>query len=276
MKGKVFTVHHRMPEHYVASETFVPFLTGVALGGHPDILTDEAGISIAQKHSYCEMRAQYHVWKNRPADFDYVGFQHYRRWFLFPWMLKSARIPGLRRPLVLYLRYHPIVSIAQIDAAAFRSYLAFLKGLDDQEVARLWERLAQFDLIVPRPLRFGGATLRTQYGRTHASGDWNALEHALARIARFRDSAGTRAVDLRALYACNIYIMRAEIFGDYMQFWHEVTQRLEKTLVISQDPYQSRVFGFLSERIFTIYLHHLRLERPTLRVLELPLLLARS
>jgi hypothetical protein len=67
-----------------------------------------------------------------------------------------------------------------------------------------------------------------------------------------------------------MFVMRTDEFNDYMSFWHETIQEFARLVKPQPDGYQSRLYGFLSERIFTLYLYQLRMERPGLKVLEVP------
>src|SRR5262245_7695463 len=98
MTVKIYTVHHAVPEWFLANEVFVPFIVGAAA------LSSEADERIAENvfqcdlepprlegHSYAEMRAHYWVWKHPPG-VDYIGFQHYRRCFVSRASGRSAEI----------------------------------------------------------------------------------------------------------------------------------------------------------------------------------------
>ena len=64
--------------------------------------------------------------------------------------------------------------------------------------------------------------------------------------------------------------MSAKEFDAYMAFWYEAIQEFAQLVKPHADQYQSRLYGFVSERLFTLYLYQLRMERPSLRVLEVP------
>lgn len=80
---KLFVCCHKptqVPEHPL----LVPIQVGAALADSHFLgyLHDDTGDNISAKNrSYCELTAQYWVWKNIKA--DYYGFFHYRR-YLYP------------------------------------------------------------------------------------------------------------------------------------------------------------------------------------------------
>jgi hypothetical protein len=64
----------------------------------------------------------------------------------------------------------------------------------------------------------------------------------------------------------NVWVMRADEFGRYMTKWSEVFLELAKI----ERPDPPRVYGYLTERFFAIYLDRLTRERPDMKVLVLP------
>lgn len=65
----------------------------------------------------------------------------------------------------------------------------------------------------------------------------------------------------------NTWIMRADAFDRYMTKWSEVFLDLVKS--VRPDP--PRVYGYLTERFFALYLDRLTRERPDAKVLTLPI-----
>ena len=61
--------------------------------------------------------------------------------------------------------------------------------------------------------------------------------------------------------------MRADAFNSYMIKWSEVF--LELATIVRPDP--PRVYGYLTERFFAIYLDRLTRDRPDAKVLALPI-----
>lgn len=84
MNPRIFRVHHQyVPDQMVIHDDLV---TSIMVGSDsvPDgVLTDRCGENIANRHSYAEMRAHYFVWKNILRCYSHVGFEHYRRHFVW-------------------------------------------------------------------------------------------------------------------------------------------------------------------------------------------------
>lgn len=78
-KSTMYIVTHKKCE-FPIPEGYVPIQAGAALNAPVYELTDATGDNISALNPYyCELTAQYWVWKN--AKSDIVGFVHYRRYF---------------------------------------------------------------------------------------------------------------------------------------------------------------------------------------------------
>jgi len=266
MRVKIFTMYHFVPEHYLANDLYAPLVMGRTIGHHPVLLSDEWGVNIAGEASYCEMRAQYYVWKNLLSAYDFVGFQHYRRFIFFDQMPSASHNQLLLQIRRACLRDANPIEI-KVDAASFRAYQSTLQGLGAGDIDALREVIGRHDIITVRPWP---CSLAEQYRTTHVAMDWDTLVQVLSQHSRFRSDPSHLELDLKMLYSCNMYVMSAAAFDEYMSFWHETMQKFSSLVKPHADPYQSRVYGFISERIFTLYLYQLRMERPQLRITALP------
>jgi Domain of unknown function (DUF4422) len=236
----IYTVHHEVPDWALHDETYKPFLVGhKRVGG---ISADDWGNNIADKWSFAEMRCHYHVWKNRlwPGDSDnYVGFQHYRRQFMAP-------ESGFEAQFVC-------------GPDAYKLHAA--------TPAPAWpEYIGDADIIAARRVP-ALATLGADYARSHSGDDWEIFR--LCLIGRKRAIADV----INWINPCNMFIMRQWLFAWYMADWWRVMSKVKQHIQPPLTGYQSRTFGFMSERYFTIWLHHAVSSAPELRVRELPVLI---
>jgi len=268
MRLKIFTVHHFMPTQWVANDIFAPFVTGMSTASNPALISDEGGDNIAHENSYGEMRAHYYVWKNLLSDYDYVGFQHYRRNFFFDQIPAASRDQLLTVLHRFVLQDHRL-NFIDINPEAFGLYQRFFQQCDVTDIESIKGFVGRHDIIAVRPMH---TLLKEQYAQGHVSADWDTLARLLPQHSRFQRIPQQFTFDLQALYVCNMFIMSAAEFNEYMTFWWEFMTAFAKEVKPHADPYQSRVYGFISERIFSFYLFQRRMELPTLRFAELPVI----
>jgi len=266
MRADIFTVYHFVPETYVANDLYKPLVLGHKIGPHPVLLSDEGGDNISQEASYCEMRGHYYVWKNLLSGCDYVGFQHYRRWLFFDHMQAASQ-----QPLFSFIRRKYLADPHSNDFSAdqdtFKIYTDAAQALSAADLDAIRETIGHYDIVTVKPWKF---SIGDQYRSIHVPQDWDTLMQIWAKHSRFRSKPNYLNPELQAFYSCNMFVMRAAVFNDYMSFWWELIQEFAKAVKPHADSYQSRLYGFVSERIFTLYLYQLRMERPDLRLLELP------
>ena len=126
----LYTVYHKAA-HILQN----PHIKPIQAGGGADIdgitLRDNQGNNIAAKNdSYCELTAQYWMWKH-DQDADYLGLMHYRRFFDFN--RDAGRQPN---------------TYGDIDENAFHLEFSKKYGLDDENMRA---EIEGYDIILPQP-----------------------------------------------------------------------------------------------------------------------------
>ena len=221
---------------------------------------DRVGDGIPDIKSHSEMRCHYWVWRN--ADLrrlGHVGFHHYRRAFLYErWTGPGAALTDFGW-LAAETNRRYAEQYTRVPADLFLSYRQALAAIQD------WSTWLP-DLMLPRPLdlREGGGNLGGQYRMAHRTSDWRAFEDAA--------KAEGLDLDLPFLHCFNMFVARADLFEEYMALWWRVMGAVAERIVLPTHGYQSRVFGFLSERLFTAWQHRLRCRAPRLRIETAPVL----
>lgn len=182
------------------------------LGRNPLNVAD----SIEEKSGYAEMRAQYAVWR-KGVEADYVGFCQYRR---FPFI----EVPG---------NYQRV----PVSLEKFTEYMSSMKW---------WfsPRHREWDILCANKLPLG-MTLGQQYKLSHVTAHWNLFEKKAS--ARGYDVAGTSY-----LTAFLLFIMRKDLFCEWMEEWWSLMSELEPAIVAPDGP-NERSLGFLSERLFSLW-----------------------
>lgn len=213
----------------------VPERSYIGVGGNRAIpgvtLYDNTGDEIAARNpSFCELTALYWIWKN--SDADYVGLEHYRRFF-----------------------YHKFRSV--------RRYRFYTK-------AELLHLMQRYDLILPEKsymkMKHGGRTVRTvaeHFASYHHEKDLAVMREIIAEAAPDCLSAFDRVMKGRKLHLFNMFFTSKAVIDDYCAWLFPLLFEAERRIDISgYDTQQTRLFGFLSERLFNVWV----LVHPELRV----------
>lgn len=187
------------------------------------MFNDSTGDNISLKNpNYSELTAIYWLWKNKLD--DAIGIVHYRRFFV-------NRI---------------MISLRNIE-----------KKILSETYIR--EALENHDVIVPFS-SYSNYSLYDEYNKAHYISD---LEH----VKKIIESKHPDYIDSfhHVIYSkqnshrffANMFISKKDFFDDYSEWLFDILFELEKKIDIRNcDAYQARVFGFISERLFNVYLHY--------------------
>lgn len=177
---------------------------------------DDTGDHISAKNAnYCELTGLYWAWKNLKA--EYLGLVHYRRHF-------SISSKGDRKQRVLTKK--------QAETLLKRS-----------------------DIILPKPRNYFIETNYSQYAHAHHAIDLDTARKILsekypAYLNEF-DASMKRTIGHRF----NMFIMKRNLFDAYCAWLFDILFELERRLDISTySVNDSRVFGFVSERLLDVWL----------------------
>lgn len=238
MKITIYTVYHK-PAHVLS----VAPITPIQVGPHPDLkremARDSTGENIASKNAtYCELTAQYWVWKN-DKESDYVGLAHYRRFLSFGRHRGHADRWGL------------------VVAPAFTRDFMSEFGLSEEAVLGY---CSGADIILPRPRdvrRSGYKTLREHYafGDGQRVEDLDAARDILA--AHYPEFVRHYDAVLKGSVASfnNMFVMRRDAYSRYCEWIFDVLLKMEA--VVPWQDYDAagrRVFGYLAERLLNIWI----------------------
>lgn len=189
---------------------------------------DNEGENISGKNkNYCELTGLYWAWKN--LDVDIVGLAHYRRHFA----LKSSKGD----------KWDRILTAEQLEAA--------LDGVD---------------AILPNPRNYFIESNYSQYVHAHHAEDLDKTREIIAEKYPDYIPAYDAYMKRSIGHRFNMFIMRRPQFDAYCQWMFDILFELEKRLDISgYNANDSRVFGFVSERLIDIWL-----ETNSIKYKELP------
>lgn len=178
---------------------------------------DNTGEHISNKNAnYCELTGLYWAWKN--LDCDYIGLCHYRRYFSCGKNCHDKKTAIMQK----------------------------------EDYAKL---LQDFDIILPKKRNYYIETVRTQYEHAHNKRDLDETQRIIGEIYPEYSDAFMRVMDRKKLHIFNMFVMKKKDFDAYCKWLFDILFELEKRIDISEyNQYDARVFGFLSERLFNVWL----------------------
>lgn len=236
----------------IPGDTFIPIHVGKRGANNSFCLCgDDVGDHISHKNdTFCELTALYWIWKNT-SEQDYVGLFHYRRHLNLSKFEFSENEWGV-------VEYHTIDEDYYIN-----------NGLTDKGVV---ETLADYDLILPKKWDVGNAgstSMRDHYknGSEHFIDDYDNAVKILEK--KYPDYAPyiARVNESRSGYFTNMFIMKREYFDKYCDWLFDILFELEKHTDISIYSVQERrIYGYISEWLFNIFVEKLIADNAQLRV----------
>lgn len=236
-KIKIFVSYHKKSP-IIKSDVFEPIEVGRALKSLEDSLKDimigdNDGENISEKNPrYCELTAQYYVWKNyeKLGNPDYVGFCHYRRLFNFN---TNSRV------------YGPI-----FGGDVLEQLMMTRENIENV--------IQEYGMIVPEAVRFEGYTVFTHYKNSHYITDYQtALDIMLEKYPEFKEAASAYN-NGHDNYITNCYIMTREEFFAYMEWLFSILFEADFKIPVYKNTYDNRVVGFVAERLLGIYVTQLK------------------
>lgn len=198
-------------------------------------LGDNTGDNISIKNpNYCELTGLYWAWKNLQC--DYIGLCHYRRYFC--------------------VAKHGSDFSSKIKAIFHRA-----------DYERL---LQQYDVILPKKRNYYIETVRSQYEHAHNKRDLDEVKKNISELHPEYLDAFNSVMNRRKLHILNMFVMKKGLYDEYCDWLFGILFELEKRIDISQyNAYQSRIFGFLGERLFNVWLEKKQLKVKEVDVVNL-------
>ena len=266
MNIKILVCYHKVSP-IIANECLQPILLG-AENAKPQIknelerlcqkvgvplLYDNNGEHISELNPYfCELTAMYWAWKN--LDSDYYGLFHYRRVFDF----RDSTHFDMPRTQKYYYD-----SIRGFSSDFYQQY--GLKG---------------YDIVLPTLVidhdnkqRAQHLSLYELYDEVHYIKDMDlALEYIKSKYPLMYDIAlDTLNKKPMFWYIANMYIMKKYLYFEYCKWIFDILFAIEPLSAYKNyDTYQARIFGFLAERLFNVWIACIKTQQ-NLKIKEVPL-----
>ncbi|MCF0125056.1 MAG: DUF4422 domain-containing protein [Clostridia bacterium] len=177
---------------------------------------DNVGDNISLKNpNYCELTGLYWAWKN--LDADYVGLAHYRRHFT----LKKQKD-----------KWGSVLSTEQCS-----------------------KLLSEVDIILPKPRNYFIETNESQYLHAHHRDGWDLMCDYIETKYPTYVPALNKMKKSSVGHRFNMFIMKKELLNDYCTWLFDILFHVEKNLNLDgYNVYESRIFGFLSERLLDVWI----------------------
>lgn len=230
----MYVITHKSFDYHDLPQGYRPLLVGADQHPNPDhFLQDNQGDNISNRNPYySELTGLYWLWKH--ADDQRLGISHYRRYF--------AREQS---PLLLDVKALIVGRVKPIEVKALDHFL---------DAGAAW--------IVAKPQIGGAGTLWEQFDHFHHIHDLEITRQVIADLQPDYLSAFDQVLHYqqKASFYNMFYTSRAE-FNQYASWLFTILFAVEdRTDVSSYNDYQKRLYGFLSERLFNVWLKHRQAE----------------
>ncbi|TKG95404.1 DUF4422 domain-containing protein [Puteibacter caeruleilacunae] len=255
---KIYVAYHKECKQLTSDELYTPLHVGKAISKvNLNMIGDDTGDHISEKNgSFCETTGLYWMWKN--TNHEYVGLSHYRRYF-------SAKEKTLGEQLLNGLRYLIGMGKKRRGVIYAKSTIKRCNQILDLETAK--KLLAEYDVIIPQK-RYLKRSIEEQYAIRRPNNDLKIVGEIIQERHPEYMQLFTKAMANNAMYACNMFLMKKELFDDYMEWLFDILFELEKRVDLTgYSSYHQRIYGFIAERLLIVWLGN-----QTAQVKELPVL----
>ena len=199
-----------------------------------DFYQDNSGANISEKNSsFCELTGLYWAWKNGVFENnEYVGLVHYRRYF-------AGKALDLKKKQIA----------------------------SESELLTILEK---YDVILPRKRNYFIESIYSHYQHAHHIEDLDLTRDVIIELQSEYLESFDAVMQGRKLHLYNMFVMSSEKASEYCHWLFSILFELEQRIDITQyDNYQKRVFGFIAERLFNVWILYNQLNVKYLSVVNL-------
>lgn len=226
MKHEVYIATHKAYD-FPCIEPYIPIHVGkenslLDLG----IIGDNTGDHISHLNSsFCELTALYWMWKNSEAKI--LGLVHYRRYFVNQQgeLLTTNDISQLAENHIWVAKRNQFFKVKKFFGLRFSK-----KAISVKE----------------------------HYEKDHYLADFMLLRQIIEKNSpEYIKAFDCLSNSIKGISLFNMFVMHKIWLDKYCNWMFKILFELEKELDISSyNSYQKRIFGFLSERLFNVFLLH--------------------
>jgi len=208
---------------------------------------DDTGENISHLNPfYSELTVAYWVMKNADrTQSDAWGLCHYRRYFI-----QDKYKLYLQKPSRYYFRTSQKILDNILTPALYNT---------------LQQLLLHNDVIVQRPIwamKEKGIvySIKDAYTEAHIKEDYDTtMDVVVEKFPEFAKSIDGYGRQIKMSYN-NMMIARWNVWDDYLHFLFTVLGEVQHRINMHKEGYQSRVFGFLAERLHNLFIYHHQLK----------------
>ena len=255
---KIYCFYYKETKIPISNNIYVPVMAGNKLKSlNENYIGDDTKKSISEKNDYySELTGIYWVWKNTFQDI--VGSCHYRRYFT------AKKYPLLHQFKAFFLsetwfykKRTGIIYTRNIDKNRHRI-------LNEQEILEI---MKNYDAILPKK-RIFRYSIKEHYRKYHDLNDLRIVEDVInSKYPDFLESFHD-TLNNNWLYVNNMFILTHIEFNRLMEWLFDILFEFERRVnTENYKDYQKRVFGFISERLITVWFNYQKLN-----VKELPII----
>ena len=218
---KIYIATHKVVDLPVLSEVYEPLLVGSFNKDIHKYLRDDCGENISAKNpNYCELTGIYWIWKNVKEDI--VGLCHYRRF---------------------------------LSKSLFSKSSAHFISEDDLEKDMV---KGGIDIILPQKHYFTDQIISEKSTAPNME-DMKVVRGVINDLYPEYIAEYDHFVSGCSAYLYNVVVAKKPIFDAYCQWLFDILFETEKRMnpdTYIHDSYRKRMFGFISERLFNVWIMH--------------------
>lgn len=181
--------------------------------------------------SFCEITALYWAWKNLKKlypNIEYIGLNHYRRYFSFD-------------------KKDIVSTLIEKEASCIKDY--------NINLGKLNKILNKYDCIAAKKAIFP-YSLEVQYCLSHNSSDLRHIKNIIQeKYPEYLEAMNEVIFKGNKCSFFNMFILKWQDFDNYCKWLFDILFESEKRIdTTGYDSMQLRVFGFIAERLFTVWI----------------------
>lgn len=222
----IFVITHKIMSSYlIQNDLYKILFVGSKNKESNNEIRDDLGDNISEKNEFfCELTGLYWIWKN--SNSDIVGLCHYRRYLSNNFLLKNSKY---------FLNKNQINNVLNIK---------------------------KYDLILPKKNYFKNKVI-SDSSNAPSLKDMNYIREIICRKYPQYTQSFDAVMDGNSLYLYNIFVMKKDNLDKYCEWLFDILFEAENIIPRDEyihDSYRKRLFGFISERLFNVWIMHNRLK----------------